>query len=60
MIADDGGNEGAEKFEVLDLQLDDNIFTPVEACGGEFINSLGNKKNFTDLVKRKFILKRNF
>ena len=38
---DDGEADEGDNFEPLQLQLEDNIFAPIEACGGEFLNSLG-------------------
>ncbi|XP_076450390.1 condensin-2 complex subunit H2-like [Babylonia areolata] len=54
-VDDDGDAEG-DHFEPLELQLDDNVFAPIEACGGEFINSLGSSgstgSTYEDVVRQ--------
>lgn len=56
--AEDDDNEGADNFEPLQLQLEDNMFAPVEAFGGDFINSIASGSSgsvastYEELVRR--------
>ncbi|KAL8577733.1 hypothetical protein ACOMHN_065550 [Nucella lapillus] len=51
----DGGQDDGEPFEPLGLQLEDSVFAPIQAFGGEFINSLGSSgsaiSTYEDVVR---------
>jgi hypothetical protein len=56
LTGEDAEDDEAPNFEPFQLMLDDNAFAPVEACGGEFINSLNSTSTtYEDIVRQHIV-----